>query len=143
MKGGSRKINAIQIRFLQYPDSNIKAQFLWIFCIELYFRVDTMDADSKEILSMIEVDEKLSHSHMTRGKSSDQTAEKYYSQLDVKTLDRLYKLYEMDFILFDFSPDKYYNYVKHNNWCLTFNAFEVLKSNKEDFNQIVILSFRS
>ena len=74
-----------------------------------------MDEDSEEILNMIEVEEKLSHSPMTRGKSSDQTAEEYYSQLDVQTLDRLYKLYEMDFILFDFSPDKYYNYVMHNN----------------------------
>ena len=75
------------------------------------FRVDTMAGDSEEILKRIEVEEKLSHTHVTRGKTSDQTVEKYYSELDVRTLDRLYKLYEMDFILFDFSPKMYYNYV--------------------------------
>ena len=60
---------------------------------------------------MIKIEEKLPYSHVTRGKSSDNLVEKYYSELDLPTMKRLYKLYEMDFVLFDFSPDVYYNYV--------------------------------
>ena len=70
-----------------------------------------MSDDSKEILKRIGVKKELPYHHITRGKSSDKTAEKFYAELDKNTLDRLYKLYEMDFILFDFSSDEYYNYV--------------------------------
>lgn len=71
-----------------------------------------MVEDSKEILKRIGVEKELSYQHITRGESSDKTAEKYYAELDIKTLDRLYNLYELDFILFDMSPDKYYDFVK-------------------------------
>merc|ERR1712130_359326 len=56
----------------------------------------------------------LPFAHKTQGKSSDLTVEKYYGELDKSTLDRLYKLYEMDFILFDYEPDSYYQYVPNN-----------------------------
>ena len=71
-----------------------------------------MQEDSKEILKRIEVEKELPFTHVTRGKTSDQTVEKYYAELDTVTLDRLYKLYEMDFLLFDFSPDDFYAYVQ-------------------------------
>ena len=48
------------------------------------------------------------------GLTSDQTVEEYYSELDTKTIDRLYKMYEMDFLLFDYKPDDFYAYV-HNS----------------------------
>ena len=72
-----------------------------------------MQEDSKEILKRIGVEKELPFAHVTRGKTSDQTVEKYYAELDTITLERLYKLYEMDFVLFDYNPDSFYELVKH------------------------------
>ena len=70
-----------------------------------------MSDDSKEILKRIGVEQQLPYLHITRNESSDKTAEKFYAELDLNTLDKLYKMYELDFILFDFSADEYYSYV--------------------------------
>ena len=70
------------------------------------FRLDTVVDDSKEILKRIGIERRL-----LIDRSSDKTAEKYYSELNTSTLDRLYNFYELDFILFDFSPDEYYDFV--------------------------------
>ena len=59
------------------------------------------------------INEELPESHITKGgKSSDQTLKKYYSELDKKMLERLYKIYELDFLLFNYTIDSYYKYVK-------------------------------
>ena len=71
-----------------------------------------MPEDSREILKRIGVKKQLPFAHVTQGKTSDQTVENYYSELDIKTMERLYKLYEMDFLLFDFSPDRFYKLVR-------------------------------
>ena len=86
----------------------MKVEFMF-----LNLRIHTMPEDSKEILKKIGVKKQLPFAHVTQGKTSDQTVEKYYAELDKDTLDRLYKLYEMDFLLFDFLPDKFYDYVKN------------------------------
>ena len=56
----------------------------------------------------------LQHTHKSKGKSEGLTEKDYYSELDRETLDRLYKFYEMDFLLFDFKADDYYAYVNDN-----------------------------
>ena len=71
-----------------------------------------MPEDSREILKRIGVKEQLPFDHVTHGKTSDQKVENYYSELDIETLDRLYKLYEMDFLLFNFSSIRFYNIVQ-------------------------------
>ena len=71
-----------------------------------------MPEDSREILKRIGVKKQLPFAHVTQGKTSDQTVENYYAELDRATLVRLYKFYEMDFLLFNFSPDRFYHFVK-------------------------------
>ena len=39
--------------------------------------------------------------------------EEYFSQLDKDTLDKLYKVYEMDFVLFNYTIDSFYPLVKN------------------------------
>ena len=46
-----------------------------------------------------------------QGQTSDQTVEQYYAQLDRGLLDRLYSLYEMDFLLFNYSAHSFYGYL--------------------------------
>jgi len=75
-------------------------------------RIDTMPEDSREILKRIGVKKQLPFAHVTQGKTSDQTVENFCAELDTATLDRLYKLYEMDFLLFNFSPDRFYKLVQ-------------------------------
>ena len=71
-----------------------------------------MPEDSKEILKRIGVQQKLPF-HVTQGKTSDQTVKAYYAELDRKTLDQLYKIYEMDFLLFNYSSSSFYDFIKH------------------------------
>ena len=70
-----------------------------------------MKSDSKIILRTIGISEELKKTHASGEKGSDQTLKKYYSKLDRKLLDKLYNLYELDFLLFNYSIDSYFSYV--------------------------------
>ena len=70
-----------------------------------------MKADSEVILNKIGIEEELQVTHVSGGKGSDQTLKEYYSQLDIKLLNQLYKLYELDFLLFNYTIDSYLPYV--------------------------------
>ena len=75
------------------------------------FRIDTMAADSVEILKRIGVNTQLPFHHMTQGKTSDKTVDVYYADFDRNTLEKLFQLYKMDFLLFGYTPDYFYNLV--------------------------------
>ena len=77
------------------------------------FRKETIKDDSKVILKSIGIFGDLQTSHVTCGKGSEETIEEYFSDVDAKTLDRLYKLYEMDFVLFNYTAKNYYQLVEN------------------------------
>ena len=62
-------------------------------------------------MKKIGIEDNLPTSHVSNGKSTEKTLEEFYSELDRDLLERLYKLYEMDFLLFDYTIDSYYSYV--------------------------------
>merc|ERR1712243_34546 len=66
-------------------------------------RKETITEDGNVILENIDIDDKLPEAHVSLGKSSDETLREYYSELDKKLLVKLYKLYEMDFLLFNYT----------------------------------------
>ena len=70
-----------------------------------------MKSDSKIILKTIGISEELKKTHVSGEKGSDQTLKKYYSKLDRKLLHKLYNLYELDFLLFNYEIDSYFSYV--------------------------------
>ena len=72
-----------------------------------------MKEDSKVILEHLQIDNELALVHMSNGGSTENFLEEFYSELDLETMDKLYELYEMDFLLFDYSPDDYYAFVKN------------------------------
>ena len=85
-------------------------------------RLDSIDFDSKEILKNIGLDDRFPKTNVINNKSSDMEIEEYFSQLDKDTLDKLYKVYEMDFVLFNYTIDAFYPLVKNktenimSNW---------------------------
>ena len=90
-------------------------------------RLDTLVEDSAEILDTLGVDTRqvqyccvdcknqrlcrLPLSHVTQGNTSDTTVARYYSMIDRASLDRLYNIYRLDFLLFNYTADQYYAYV--------------------------------
>ena len=85
-------------------------------------RLDSIDFDSKEILKNIGLEDRFPKTNVINNKSSDMEIEEYFSQLDKDTLDKLYKVYEMDFVLFNYTIDAFYPLVKNktdyvmSNW---------------------------
>jgi len=76
-------------------------------------RTDTMNADSEPILKHLQIEKPLEVNHVTHGGSTDNYLQEFYSEVSKQQLDKLYKLYEMDFVLFDYNPDSFYELVKH------------------------------
>jgi len=76
-------------------------------------RLDNIGTDSEEILKNIGIEDHLPTEHVTMNKSSEKTIEEYFSQLDRATLDNLYKVYEMDFVLFKYTIDAFYQFVEN------------------------------
>ena len=68
-----------------------------------------MADDSVEILKRIGVLRQLPFHHMTQGKTSDKTVDTYYADIERSTMEKLYQLYRMDFLLFGYTPDYFYN----------------------------------
>lgn len=50
----------------------------------------------------------LLESHVSSGGSTKDLARKYFSEMDIDTVKRLYQLYKVDFEMFGYSPDEYF-----------------------------------
>lgn len=51
-------------------------------------------------------------SHVSSGGSTRNLARKYFSELDIMTVRRLYEFYKVDFEMFGYSPDEYFEIAK-------------------------------
>ena len=48
-------------------------------------------------------------SHVSSGGNTGELARRYFSQLSLDTMQRLYQLYQVDFNMFGYSPQLYYD----------------------------------
>ena len=76
---------------------------------------DTMKEDSEIILKKIGVKGSLPLSHVQPSGNSKIKIQEFYSDFDKDLLDKLYKVYEMDFLLFGYRADEFYNFVKNSS----------------------------
>ena len=49
------------------------------------------------------------------GGSTNELARKYFSELDINTTKQLYELYKVDFEMFDYSPEEYFELSRNHS----------------------------
>ena len=74
-------------------------------------RLDSFPVDSAYILKAIGLPGRLGVSHTTQGNKTENTESSFFSTLDSNLLDQLYQIYKPDFLLFNYTVDRYRNYV--------------------------------
>jgi len=71
-------------------------------------RAENIAEDQKYIGHMANVTFHKIESHVSSGGSTKDLARKYFSEMDIDTVKRLYQLYKVDFEMFGYSPDEYF-----------------------------------
>ena len=80
-------------------------------------RLDSFSVDSAYILKAIGVPGRLGVSHTTQGNKTENTVASFFSTLDSTLLDQLYQIYKPDFLLFNYTVDRYRDYVSSHWTC--------------------------
>jgi len=79
-------------------------------------KAETFAEDQKYIGRLANVNFTTLEKHVSSGGSTKSLSEKYFSQLDLETVVKLYQVYKVDFQMFGYSPDKYYEFARsHRN----------------------------
>ena len=64
---------------------------------------------------------------MSSGGNTYSLAHKYFSQLDLETITNLYDLYKVDFELFDYIPNDYFEIARDNDNKNDLNLWDISK----------------
>ena len=72
-------------------------------------KTDSMEEDSKAILTKLGLNSSLTVANAQAEGNSGAKIKEFFADLDRELLEKLYKLYEMDFVLFGYSPHEYYS----------------------------------
>ncbi|XP_014251969.1 carbohydrate sulfotransferase 11 isoform X2 [Cimex lectularius] len=79
-------------------------------------KVETMERDQMFVIKDAQLGDKIKPSWIHKTSplevSKEHITKLYFSQLTRKQIKELYKKFELDFEMFDYSPDKYYLYAK-------------------------------
>ncbi len=70
---------------------------------------ETISEDSRHLSGLLRIENPLTGSFLSE---DDEMAEKYFSLLDKATVEGLYQLYKLDFMLFDYTPFKFLQVAK-------------------------------
>ena len=72
-------------------------------------KLENMQEDIHFIGQMAGVELESISTNPSSGGSTSELAREYFSQLDKDDVEKLYQLYKMDFEMFGYSPDLYFN----------------------------------
>jgi len=75
-------------------------------------KAETFEEDQQYIGQLAGVQLEHVETHHSSGGSTRDLAKRYFQQLDRRTVDRLYALYQVDFEMFGYSPNLYLSYAK-------------------------------
>jgi len=75
-------------------------------------KAETFQEDQQYIGQLAGVELDQVETHHSSGGSTRDLARKYFEQLDTRTVDKLYNLYQVDFEMFGYSPDLYRRYAR-------------------------------
>jgi len=75
-------------------------------------KAETFQEDQQYIGQLAGVELEQVETHHSSGGSTRDLARKYFEQLDTRTVDKLYSLYQVDFEMFGYSPDLYRRYAR-------------------------------
>lgn len=78
-------------------------------------KAENFEADQKFIGHMANVTFEKIESHVSSGGSTKSLAKKYFSELETDVVLKLYKIYQVDFEMFQYSPDLFIEYSKNKN----------------------------
>jgi len=75
-------------------------------------KAESFSTDRKFIGRLANVNFTIIENNVSSGGSTKLLAAKYFSELDLKTIERLYQIYKADFDLFGYSPDEFFKNAK-------------------------------
>lgn len=83
---------------------------------EVIAKFETLDRDNNYIIQKSHLEKKIKPSwkHLTKGKKTSDTVQKYFATITKTELMKLYDKYKLDFDLFGYSVDEYLDYVKQS-----------------------------
>ena len=76
-------------------------------------KAENFAEDQKFIGKLSSIDFKPIATHVSSGGSTKELAKKYFSQLSLSTVKKLYNVYKVDFEMFGYSPQLYYQYARN------------------------------
>jgi len=76
-------------------------------------KAENFAEDQKFIGKLANIDFKPLATHVSSGGSTKELAKKYFSQLSLDMVKKLYRIYKVDFEMFGYSPQLYYDYAEN------------------------------
>jgi len=76
-------------------------------------KAENFAQDQKFIGKLGNIDFKTVATHVSSGGSTKELAKKYFSQLSLDTVKKLFSIYKVDFEMFGYSPQLYYDYARN------------------------------
>ncbi|XP_045616502.2 uncharacterized protein [Procambarus clarkii] len=110
----------IDTDLIHYADDHWMPYYLYctpcLIDYDVIAKFETLNRDQNYIIEKNHLEKKIKPSwkHLTKGKKTSETVQKYFATITKTELTKLYEKYKPDFELFDYSVDEYLHYVQQS-----------------------------